>query len=89
MKRHIFGRFKIVDTQLNFLLGTRLKINMCYYVYHFYIYLIFFRLLGLQICNDVTWKIEQLKFMLEHAFFTNATDKYHISHELAGELFYL
>lgn len=31
------------------------------------------------------WKIEQLKFMLEHAFFTNATEKYHISHELAGE----
>lgn len=42
------------------------------------------RLLGLQICTDVTWKIEQLKFMLEHAFFTNATDKYHISHELAA-----
>jgi len=53
----------------------------------FFYMFIFFRLLGLQICTDVTWKIEQLKFMLEHAFFTNATDKYHISHELAGEFF--
>lgn len=32
------------------------------------------------------WKIEQLKFMLENAFFTNANEKYHISHELAGKL---
>jgi len=24
--------------------------------------------------------------MLENAFFTNASEKYHISHELAGEL---
>jgi len=31
------------------------------------------------------WKIEQLKFMLENAFFTNVSEKYHISHELAGE----
>lgn len=44
-----------------------------------------FRLLGLPITNDVMWKIEQLKFMLENAFFTNASEKYHISHELAGE----
>ncbi|KAL4148695.1 hypothetical protein QTP88_002866 [Uroleucon formosanum] len=42
------------------------------------------RLLELQISTDVIWKIEQLKFMLEHAFFTNATEKYHISHELAA-----
>jgi len=48
---------------------------------------VIFRLLGLPISTDVMWKIEQLKFMLEHAFFTNATEKYHISHELAGKLF--
>lgn len=48
-------------------------------------YFFLFRLLGLQICTDVAWKIDQLKFMLEHAFFTNATEKYHISHELAGK----
>lgn len=47
-----------------------------------------FRLLGLQISIDVMWKIEQLKFMLEHAFFTNATKKYHISHELASKIFF-
>lgn len=46
------------------------------------------RLLGLQISIDVMWKIEQLKFMLEHAFFTNATEKYHISHELASKIFF-
>jgi len=44
-----------------------------------------FRLLGLPISNDILWKIEQLKFMLENAFFSNASEKYHISHELAGE----
>jgi len=81
MKRHISGRFKIEDMQLNFLLGTSLK---SYYLYPFYLLLILFRLLGLQISTDIMWKIEQLKFMLEHAFFTNANEKYHISHELAG-----
>lgn len=48
-------------------------------------YFLLFRLLGLQISTDIAWKIDQLKFMLEHAFFTNASEKYHISHELAGE----
>lgn len=43
------------------------------------------RLLGLQNSNDIMWKIDKLKFMLEHAFYTNQSDNYHISHELAGE----
>ncbi|VVC26651.1 Armadillo-type fold,DNA polymerase V,Armadillo-like helical [Cinara cedri] len=42
------------------------------------------RLLGLQNSNDIIWKIEQLKFMLEHAFYTNQSDKYYISNELAA-----
>ncbi|XP_050532130.1 uncharacterized protein LOC126900458 [Daktulosphaira vitifoliae] len=41
------------------------------------------RLLGLQNCSDISWKIEQMKFMLENAFFTSANDKNYISHELS------
>lgn len=48
--------------------------------------MILFRLLGLQVSVNVMWKIEQMKFMLENAFFTNVSEKYYISHELAGEI---
>lgn len=51
--------------------------------------LIFFyhRLLGLQISVDVMWKIDQQKFMLENSIFICENDKYHISHELAGDFY--
>lgn len=48
-----------------------------------------FRLLGLHVNANIMWKIEQMKFMLENAFFTNVSEKYYISHELAGEIYSL
>ncbi|XP_050437310.1 uncharacterized protein LOC126843678 [Adelges cooleyi] len=42
------------------------------------------RILGLQNCTDTAWKIDQIKFMLENAFFASASEKYHISHELSA-----
>lgn len=87
MKKHIFGKFKIVAMQLNFLPGIwQLQLNfylktMKSFIFHIY------RLLGLQVSTNIMWKIEQMKFMLENALFTNASEKYYISHELAGEIY--
>lgn len=91
MKKHIFGKFKIVAMQLNFFLGmlyvqnTLLFIIININLVGIYTLNFYYRLLGLQISTDVMWKIDQLKFMLENSIFTNVNEKYHISHELAGE----